>query len=93
MAAKDSPSKSPMKATTEVKDTEVKVEVSHRDSPQSLSPAPSATPPPRDMPAIQVEEVKGQSRKERYEFLFVHESYKILVKLFPQTTIRILTEL
>lgn len=65
---KDKPPKVPKDTTAKVK-SEVKVVAkvkddsseSKSDTPKSISPAPSGTPPSRETPTIQVEEVKGQS--------------------------------
>jgi len=52
---KDSPAKVIADATVKVKDDSSE----RSDSPKSISPAPSGTPPRRETPTIQVEEVKG----------------------------------
>lgn len=60
---KDKPPRPPKDSPAKVK-VEVKVKddssESKSDTPKSISPVPSGTPPSRETPTIQVEEVKGQ---------------------------------
>lgn len=54
---KESPVKTDVKGGATVKDESSE---SKSDTPKSISPAPSGTPPSRETPTIQVDEVKGQ---------------------------------